>query len=340
MDLGCEPLHIKYCTLRTINACDLEDQSAEAKVDVVEAALKDGIFYLDFSNDTDLRECLSDIEELMRNLFGLNLAEKERFDIDRFDPLKLNGYKPIGRNLGGISGRCDGFESYAVAQKDLLRDQSTVLRHPEIDLRVHSLRRVVRRCLSLASIIFDALAEDWPLPAQTTLKEMHGLCPSAEKDLSMNIVRLLRYAPDAEVTTHVPQAPHTDMGSLTFLFASTPGLQIRPQGAESWQYVLPRAGMAMVNVGEALSLLSGQRFHSVLHRVASLPGRGMVERYSLAFLLRPERTAIMRSIQGFPGLEEAVTCEEWVMTKFKALRSRGDGKADSAVTVQSRRSCE
>lgn len=147
------------------------------------------------------------------------------------------------------------------------------------------------------------------------------------------MLRLLKYHASSEVA-RVPQTPHTDLGSLTFLFALSPGLQVlRPDGrAGEWVYVSPRPRHAVINLGDAMTMLSGGLLHSCLHRVGPLPGRAMDERYSLAFLMRPEDQTVLAPIPS-PLVEQrtiadraAMTSGEWIKRKFGVLR--GSAGAD------------
>lgn len=123
----------------------------------------------------------------------------------------------------------------------------------------------------------------------------------------------------------IPQPPHTDMGSLTFLFTPFAGLKILPSGTTEWLYVLPRENSPVINFGDAMNILSKGRFQSVLHRVVSSPGGAVEDRYSFAFLMRPEPSAHMVSLPAFDQdgcgkSSSGPTCEEWVARKFKQLR--------------------
>lgn len=142
-------------------------------------------------------------------------------------------------------------------------------------------------------------------------------------------------------TFSIPQTAHTDMGSLTFLFTDSPGLQIQPAGSSEWLHVLPKAGCPIVNLGDAMKILSNGEFHSVLHRVVSVPGGQAEDRYSFAYLMRPEPSTLMAPLPGMghadkkrynvPGLghaddksyngEPVPTCEEWITMKFRKLRA-------------------
>ncbi|KAJ5715031.1 oxidoreductase 2OG-Fe(II) oxygenase family [Penicillium malachiteum] len=158
-----------------------------------------------------------------------------------------------------------------------------------VDSHIVTLRDLTSWCHEIAQSIFRTLSKALELPPEVALETLHN--PTASYD----ITRLLRYEentlPD---TLLVPQAAHTDLGSLTFLFTE-------------------------INLGDAMSMWTEGALQSVLHRVASMPGQEIHERYSFALLMRPTNTAPMCSL-----LHEAVPngqlcCEEWISAKLKAL---------------------
>lgn len=188
------------------------------------------------------------------------------------------------------------------------------------------LRNFILTCIGIAQDIFAALSGPLNLPASRSFDTFHR--PDAP---APDIMRLLKYAASANGDSEfrVPQTPHTDLGSLTMLFADSPGLQIKPDGRDEWLYIMPKENHAVVNLGDAMSLWSGGRFRSVLHRVASLPGKGMGERYSFAFLMRPENQAPMIPLIGDSKPaddEDVLTSENWIKAKFSILR--GDTTKD------------
>lgn len=194
-------------------------------------------------------------------------------------------------------------------------------------------------CTGYSQIIFRTLSEALSLEPHERFESFHR--PSHP---SPDIVRLLKYH-EHRVSMgqpYVPQVPHTDLGSLTFLFAPTPGLQILRPNVDSWAYVQPRACHAVVNLGDALTMLTGGLFRSSLHRVGPLPGADMPERYSLAFLMRPENHTIMRPVKSpmiisdqDSSAESHLTCtsEEWIAQKFGVLRGGKDKEKESKSWV-------
>jgi isopenicillin N synthase-like dioxygenase len=120
------------------------------------------------------------------------------------------------------------------------------------------------------------------------------------------------------------------------LFADSAGLQIKPDGCDEWLYIMPKENHIIINLGDAMSLWSGGLFRSVLHRVASLPGKGMNERYSFAFLMRPENQAPMVSLlsDSLVPSSEVLTSENWIKAKFGILR--GDTEKDRSRILTGR----
>lgn len=125
--------------------------------------------------------------------------------------------------------------------------------------------------------IHDALSRALGLQVGRRLEEFHR-----PDRASPCILRLLKYHPQPAEERGASGTPHTDLGSLTILFTKQPGLQVLRKGCDKWEYVEPRAGHAIMNIGDGMSLLTNGLLHSSLHRVAPPPGQAMTTRYSFA----------------------------------------------------------
>ncbi|TQW00292.1 hypothetical protein V2A60_001390 [Cordyceps javanica] len=314
-------------TLRTISCSELQNEAPHALRDLFLAATEDGIFYLNFgSGDKSIfDQSIRDVDCLSHAIFDMPIDEKLSFDIDNMGKLKLNGYKPIGRNKGGIEGHRDGFESYAISQDAATKPSSPnlALRHPSVVAEHReALSQLTSSCLDMTQLILRALSRAFGLPVTDAFESRHGSMASP-----LNILRLLRY-PNAigDGIFSIPQLAHADMGSLTFLFTSSPGLQIQPTGTNMWRNVLPMPGHAIVNFGDAMKILSGGKIESVIHRVVTVPGKQVQDRYSFAFLVRPDASAQMSALQSFrngenESIRTPMTCEDWVSMRFGQLRA-------------------
>lgn len=202
---------------------------------------------------------------------------------------------------------------------------------------IEPLRSLLRRLQAAAHVILGSLSSSLSLPAGQRFEDFQG--PSRP---SPDILRLLKYHADPDVTC-VPQTPHTDLGSLTFVLSTTPGLQVLPPvgttsacddglGSPVWRHVAPRPGHAVVNIGDCLSLMTNGLLKAALHRVGPVDGQPMSERYSLAYLMRPEDDTVLRALDSprinrseTRGEDHEVTSGEWIRKKFKALRGQQNG---------------
>lgn len=179
------------------------------------------------------------------------------------------------------------------------------------------------------------------MPAGQRFEDFQGL-----NRPSPDILRLLKYHPNSD-TDVVPQTPHTDLGSLTFVFSTTPGLQVLSPGLQKpgaysesdWLYVEPKPGHAIVNIGDCITMMTNGLLRSALHRVGPVTGCAMPERYSMAYLMRPEDQTLLRPLdsplipRSVSSEETAVTSGAWISKKFKALRGTKDaGNFDQILT--------
>lgn len=107
----------KLASLRTISLYELKSGSVSEQNLLLQTAITDGFFYLDLTHP-EFSSLLADIEavfNLSEHLFNYPPEIKSLFDVDQISPLKINGYKPKGRNVVG-NGKRDGFESWVVSQ--------------------------------------------------------------------------------------------------------------------------------------------------------------------------------------------------------------------------------
>jgi isopenicillin N synthase-like dioxygenase len=106
------------------------------------------------------------------------------------------------------------------------------------------------------------------------------------------------------------------------------GLQIFEPNVRRWQYVEPKPGMAVVNVGDALVKFTNGLLHSCLHRVVAPEAEHQQKptvKYSLGYFLRPEDDVLLRTVPSPLILqptepEHAVTGKEW--TDFRTNASK------------------
>jgi isopenicillin N synthase-like dioxygenase len=200
-----------------------------------------------------------------------------------------------------------------------------------------TIKDFIASCHDVATVIFASLSASLDLPPGAGIDKYHRF-----SDPSPDILRLLKYrAIDAEDTYRVPQTPHTDLGSLTLLFTCTPGLQVlsRSAGNDKWKFVEPKEGHVVVNIGDALTLMTNGVLKSSLHRVGPPPGQAMLERYSFAYLMRPADHTVLKPMESAAiaargdSKAEHVTFKEWMARKFNVIRGTpSSGKDDWMLT--------
>lgn len=210
--------------------------------------------------------------------------------------------------------------------------------HPAV-VKDHTslLRSFVTQVTAAVHTVLSGLSTALGLPPGTGFEAYHK--PEAG---SPSMLRLLRYTEQPVSERGASQIAHTDLGSLTVLFTNSPGLQRkkkprRDQPGEkpgpadddesAWEFIEPRPHCAIINVGDVLAALSNGLLHSCLHRVVPLPGRGMGERFSFAWMVRPQAETLMTGLKGgqIPescqdGEKEVITSGEWLERKFTVLR--------------------
>ena len=106
-------------SLRSISSTALVQQESTNICELLDACRIDGFFYLDMSGiDQRIDTLIEGICTLGREVFALPMEKLQQYDVDKLSPDdKLNGYKPLGRNRGGLANGKDGFESYNVSIK-------------------------------------------------------------------------------------------------------------------------------------------------------------------------------------------------------------------------------
>ncbi|KAJ6526397.1 hypothetical protein B0H19DRAFT_970626 [Mycena capillaripes] len=332
------PDGVLVAQLQTIDMCRLRDGAETEVAKLVTACRKDGFFYLDIRGMPELAPVVENMFRLDRRLFDLPDDEKMKYDIDSnidaLSRMKLNGYKPMGRNFGGIQGMRDGFESYAIPNKGVAGLENIDFRRPAVvNEFMPTLQQLSNAVAEAARVIFTSLSRALRLPPGRGFEDVHRA-----SEPKPDVIRLLKYHAQPLAERGALNTPHTDLGSLTFLFASQAGLQVLQRSASSeldnskkyqqnndWRWVEPRAGHVVVNLGDCMTVLSNGYLHSCLHLVAPPPGRAMPERYSFAYLMRAEDATVMTEMDSplFPPAEEGrelYTSGEWIQRKFGMLR--------------------
>lgn len=132
---------------------------------------------------------------------------------------------------------------------------------------------------------------------------------------------------DTRDASNVGHNKHTDISSIAFLFAQQWGLQV-PSTTQSdgWDWVQPKEGHAICNIGDSLRFLSGMRLRSVLHRVVPVAEMDHAHRYSIAYFCRPAHGTMFMDSEG-----RMISCDEWFSHKFDVYRATHEEQRKNTV---------
>ncbi|KAM3519785.1 hypothetical protein NHJ13051_007272 [Beauveria bassiana] len=287
---------MEFAHLKTISLSRLASRDPDTIALLYEAVVNEGVFYLEPYHGwedqpalqaADIAYCLS----LAKDLFSLPTSQLLLHDFHAFGQHRLDGrdrYKPVGRNAGKNSA--DGFEAFLLSRNSLCESPQTMqkLQYPEpIETRRSRVQSVMEALHLTGQIILGAISAALNLPPESDLCLRHRIGQQSTSTFGM-----LHYPKlSANDAANAGRIAHTDEGTLTILFASDYGLQTQNPSTRRWEFVEPRTEHAVINVGDTLRFMSEKRLKACLHRVVPLPGKTILERYSLAYFMRPEYDA-------------------------------------------------
>ncbi|EME78830.1 uncharacterized protein MYCFIDRAFT_43670 [Pseudocercospora fijiensis CIRAD86] len=263
----------------------------------------DGFYYLDLRDwkDGQFVRLLDSLNRIMNEWFKLPLEEKEKA-VALSD---AQGYKPLGQQSGPIEKTRDGYESLRVSRTQLLDGEplSAVLSDNLADFRM-----LLDQSHYITMSILGWLSDALQVPVPERFENYHP-----DDGTSRSAFDFIHHPPKPD-HGGMGHNMHTDLGLLTLLFNQQPGLQVITPQTNEWQYVTPRHGFAVMNVGDTLMMASQDRLRSALHRVYPMGGTMKEHRYSTAYFLRPSDSATVKDLEG-----NIVTAEEWFKRKFKSF---------------------
>ncbi|CAN9255024.1 unnamed protein product [Alternaria alternata] len=224
--------------LRTITIFGLLNHDELAIKTLLTAGVEDGFFYLDLraSETQCLLDASAGLTELAGRLFDLPKEELAKFDLD------------------------------TSTNKLLDLDAQEQRPWPELLAQYRELLSLfVGNCHWVGKILLEYFSGARDQQAVPLLdNHRYG-------KLSTSALGLLKYPANAASTgDQLGQIAHTDVGSITVLYAQLGGLQVLDSQG-SWKFVQPKAGHAVVNIGDSLRFLTGKMLRSSLHRVVPHP---------------------------------------------------------------------
>ncbi|KZF19604.1 gibberellin 2-oxidase [Xylona heveae TC161] len=193
------------------------------------------------------------------------------------------GFKPAGK-LGAKGGFHKTLDHYNILTYDPENHQHPEVLRPYVD-EVNEVigfirHNILRKLLALMAIILEVPEE--------TIASTHAFGKE-----STEYLRYMIYNPrtdeDNDKYRDLYLAGHTDWGTFTFLFSQPiSALQILESSTNTWKWVQYLPQSLVVNVGEALELLTGGLFRATIHRVVKPPAdQERHKRIGVIYFARP-----------------------------------------------------
>eukprot|EP00732_Lithocolla_globosa_P003038 Lithocolla_globosa_v1_NODE_2243_length_2092_cov_5.676485.p1 type:complete len:346 gc:universal NODE_2243_length_2092_cov_5.676485:156-1193(+) len=275
------------------------------------AAMGCGFFYL--KNHRVDEEFLFQLAE---DVFRLETQEKNQYNMGATG--NYFGYKASGGHVIDENGTPDNTEVYNLSKDDIF--QLAPQKHPPpIQPCRNRIRTFMTSAHGVALTILHLLTETFGLPDES-LTSLHHI-----EQRSGDHVRLTLSTPSPKLASNpgsVILGEHTDFGSVTMLFNRAGGLQVKLPSTTTWKYVRPQQGYAVINLGDALVKLLGNRVHSGLHRVVIPPGtEAGLPRSSVVYFVRPNSQVPLSSLFPSDGesTKNAPTADEWISKRVRNM---------------------
>uniref|UniRef100_A0A3B4BE22 Fe2OG dioxygenase domain-containing protein n=1 Tax=Periophthalmus magnuspinnatus TaxID=409849 RepID=A0A3B4BE22_9GOBI len=152
------------------------------------------------------------------------------------------------------------------------------------------------RCTALGLRVLRLLALSLHLPPETFVKD-HSKIGELENCTTLRS----NFYPPIDAGQAKPGqlrcGEHSDYGSITLLFQSSPGIQVRSVSGEFISApCLP--GAVLVNIADLMQRWTSDTFISAVHRVQLPPPGDSSQRQSLAFFMQPDDSAVISCCDG------------------------------------------
>lgn len=175
------------------------------------------------------------------------------------------------------------------------------------------------RCSALGLRVLRLMALSLDLDEDTFVKEHQKI---GDKGNSSTL-RSLFYPPVDPVQAKPGQlrcGEHSDYGSITLLFQSSPGIQVRSVSGEFLEVPLV-PGAVLVNIADLMQRWTSDVFISAVHRVLLPPAGDASERQSLAFFMQPDDSAVIGCCDG-SGKYPPITSQQYLNERFQESYGR------------------
>lgn len=337
------PEDIPTAPLIKISHAKFLDKDAAEQNRFLETLKGPGFAYVHLADSSEGRRLLGTVEELFalsKQLFAIPMEEKMQYPQDYDNDHPWTGFRQPGTGLADHHGNRDWSQFMNIGKTELL-DKSKPMPLPSL-LNQHRnlLRSYMEQAHAVLITLLSSLNDALGLP-KDTLPSMHRF-PARGTDQMRFTYAKREEGTGAARLSKIALPGHRDASTITILFNREAGLQIlppeeahKPAPEQTWLYVKPLPGHAIINIGDAMVTYTNGLLRSTPHRVVAPPGvvayPGM-RRYSVVYFMRPGDDEVLRRLDGsglIPPLregekDEEVTGREWVKKRFLAIhQNRG-----------------
>ncbi|KAK5822980.1 hypothetical protein F5H01DRAFT_337006 [Linnemannia elongata] len=284
-----------------LNKSSATTEKQHVAVELLNAFTTYGVFYITSpSHPLFTTQNTNKVLDASKRLFDLDATQKAQ--IPKIQPGGFTrGYVPIGGESGSATKELkEGFSyGYEWPAEELkakqANDSLNGLQGPNAwpvqasldqldqghkDAFKSTLQEFYLHVCDIAKGLLKGISLALALPED----ELSKYCTTSE---TISFMRLFHYLPYADQghTAQIGSSAHTDWGFLTLILSpsKTVGLQLFHEN--QWQDVPSHDNSLVINGGDYLSLLTGGKLISPLHRVVS---NGQEERYSMCCFYYPD----------------------------------------------------
>ncbi|KAL4790187.1 putative 2OG-Fe(II) oxygenase family oxidoreductase [Aspergillus venezuelensis] len=279
------------------------DDAAESDR-LLAACENQGFFYLDITSDASFLQDHQSVLRFADKYFHQDIEQKMKDDRQS----DTHGYEPVATSAGAVNALPDYYESLKASKDELLNAQDRLA--PAIQSEKPLFLRFTGTAQEVVTTILARLSKYLPEKERSNVLDFHR--PELE---SLTTLSMFRYPKQDTLDLGVGHNKHTDLGTLTFLLCEQWGLQVLSKDPAGWRWVEPRPGHVVINVGDTLRFLSGNRFRSAVHKVIPTQGLQHEDRYSIAWFLRAANGGEFVDSTG-----ASISAKKWHDDKFDVFR--------------------
>ncbi|KAL5560508.1 hypothetical protein UlMin_036719 [Ulmus minor] len=255
-------------------------------------------------------EVLENVQEATHRFFGLSAEEKNKYSKERSSSNNVRYGTSFTPQAEKALEWKDFLSLFYVSDDEAAALWPSVCRDPALEymkkteIVIKKLLEVLTKRLNVREI--DSQKENVLMGSKRININYYPICPNPE--LTVGVGR------------------HSDVSTLTILLQDNiGGLYVRDEKRDSWIHVPPVKGSLVINVGDALQILSNGRYRSVEHRVAA---NGSSNRISVPIFVNPRPSDVIGPLSEVLATGEKPIYKEVLYSDYVKhfFRKAHDGK--------------